>query len=103
MFDITVVTSVCLASRLSLSMRVAHSAMTASPSTTVAVLVAQHEAIGVAVERDADVRVVVAHRLAHRLRGGARRRLALMFLPLGLVSIAMTLAPSSSNTAGPTR
>ena len=28
---------------------------------------------------------------------------ALMFLPSGLVWIAVTFAPSSSNTAGPTR
>ena len=59
-----------------------------------ALLVADHQAVGVAVQRDADIGAIFADRLDHR-RGVVEPHSSLMLKPLGATPTSMTSAPSS--------
>ena len=66
-------------------------------------LVDQHQPVGVAVERDADVGAPCAtHLRLQQLPGRVEPQSPLMLKPSGETPIAMTSAPSSHSTVGAT-
>ena len=67
----------------------------------VAALVDNHDAVGVAVERDADVGAHLAT-LAHSAAGAVEPQSLLMLKPSGSTPIAITSAPSSHSASGAT-
>ena len=68
-----------------------------------AALVDEDDAIGVAVERHADVRAARRARAPRASCGCSAPQSRLMFSPSGSTPMAITSAPSSASTSGPTR
>ncbi len=97
----TVVTTVFFGSLPCLSMRSAHSAMTASPSTTCprsSTMITRSASPSSAMPMAAPLRTTSRATCS----GWSAPMLWLMFLPLGLIPSAITSAPSSPNTSGAT-
>ena len=100
---ITVVTTVFLASVPCFSISAAAIASTSSPSTTLRRLVDENGAVGVAIERDAEVAASTPRPSADSTSGCSAPQSRLMFSPSGSTASGTTEAPSSESTSGATR